>query len=391
MSDQPREQPRSERDGGGARTRGPRNRRSARAAAAVALAALLVVSAGCGDGTRGAQKAARMEDEPGLPPEPEAALADAEEQPIDPVDDCGLDAGGLDGAGLDEDRRAGDSPYAQERVSFALQFGDEINPHRLMSAFVMPGDTLHLEPVLSDRESRFRIDVEKGDVEPREGGGWTWTAPREPGVWCLKITDEEADETMCLNTFVLTPYDGAETFNGFRMGRYPEAPPAGLVEVTEENKETWVTPHLQLKQFVCKQAGGWPKYLVLQTRLLLKLEMLLEEVNEQGIPADSFYVMSAFRTPFYNRSIGNDTTYSRHTVGDAADIFIDRNRNGTMDDIDGDRQVTVGDARVLYDLVDGMEKEAWYQPFIGGLGLYPPAPHRGPFIHVDTRGKPARW
>lgn len=386
MSDQPRGQVRSERGGGGERPRRLRSRRSAPAAATLALVAVLVVAAGCGDGTRGAQKAARMEDEPGLPPEPELALADVEEQPIDPVDDCGLDAGGLD-----EDRRAGDSPYAEERVSFALQFGDEVNPHRLMSAFVMPGDTLDLEPVLGDRESRFRLDVEKGEVEPREGGGWTWTAPREPGVWCLTITDEEADETMCLNTFVLTPYDGSETFNGYRIGRYPEAPPAGLVEVTEENKETWVTPHLQLKQFVCKQAGGWPKYLVLQTRLLLKLEMLLEEVNEQGIPADSFYVMSAFRTPFYNRSIGNDTTLSRHTVGDAADIFIDRNRNGRMDDLDGDRRVTVGDARVLYDLVDGMEKEAWYQPFIGGLGLYPPAPHRGPFIHVDTRGEPARW
>lgn len=327
-----------------------------------------------------------MDDEPGVPPEPEVALADTEELPVDPVDDCGLDAGGLD-----EDRRAGDSPYAQQRVRFALNFGDEVNPHRLMSAFVMPGDTLHLEPVLTDRRSRFRIDVEAGEVEPREGGGWTWTAPQEPGVTCLKITDVEADETMCLNTFVLTPYDGAETFNGYRIGRYPEQPPAGLVEVTEENKETWVTPHLQLKQFVCKQESGWPKYLVLHTRLLLKLEMLLEEVNEQGIPADSFYVMSAYRTPYYNHSIGNTTTFSRHTVGDAADIFIDRNRNGTMDDIDGDRRVTVGDAKVLYSLVDDMEKQSWYRPFVGGLGLYPPAPHRGPFIHVDTRGEPARW
>ena len=30
-------------------------------------------------------------------------------------------------------------------------------------------------------------------------------------------------------------------------------------------------------------------------------------------------------------------------------------------------------------------------PFVGGLGIYGPAPHRGPFVHVDTRGEPVRW
>jgi hypothetical protein len=27
----------------------------------------------------------------------------------------------------------------------------------------------------------------------------------------------------------------------------------------------------------------------------------------------------------------------------------------------------------------------------GGLSTYGPKPHRGPFIHVDTRGTEARW
>lgn len=371
------------------------------AAAALVLAALLAAAAACGDGTRGARKAAKMDDEPGVPVEPETALPEAAEVPFDPEEDCGLDVGGaLDGGGLDADRRAGDSPYAKEHVGFALRFGEEVNPHRLMAAFVLPGETLELQPVLSAPASRFRLDAEAGRVERREEGGWTWTAPEEPGVWCLQVTDLEADETMCLNTFVLTPYAGEETLNGYRIGRYPGelldgretyATPVGLVEVTEENQDTWVSPHFQLKQFVCKQESGWPKYVVLHTRLLLKLEMLLEEVNAQGIPADSFYVMSAYRTPFYNRSIGNDTSFSRHTFGDAADVFVDRNRNGMMDDLDGDRRVTVDDARVLYRIVEDLEEESWSQPFVGGLGLYPPAPHRGPFIHVDTRGHRARW
>lgn len=62
-----------------------------------------------------------------------------------------------------------------------------------------------------------------------------------------------------------------------------------------------------------------------------------------------------------------------------------------MDDVDGSGEVTIDDARVLHRMVEAMTDEPWYRPFIGGLGLYGPAPHRGPFIHVDTRGYAARW
>lgn len=365
----------------------------------LALASVLLALAACGDGAsdRTAPLGDRPVDQPGGPPpvyagDPDERLPDREQMPVDPEEDCGLESGGLDA-----DRQAGDSPYAAERVSFALRFGEEVNPHRLMSAFVMPGETLELQPLLGDRRSRFRLETDAGRVEPRRGGGgWRWTAPEEPGLHCLRVRDVAADEEMCLNVFVLTPYDGGEVLNGYRIGRYAAEKagyerPRGLVEVTPENRDAWVTPHFQLRQFLAKQESDWPKYLVLRSRLLLKLEMLLEEVNERGIPANSFYVMSAYRTPAYNAAIGNTTSFSRHAYGDAADVFVDRNGNGEMDDLDGDRRVTVDDARVLYRIVEGLTGESWFRPFVGGLGLYPPAPHRGPFIHVDTRGTPARW
>ena len=46
--------------------------------------------------------------------------------------------------------------------------------------------------------------------------------------------------------------------------------------------------------------------------------------------------MSGYRTPFYNRSIGNQTRFSRHVYGDAADIYADDDGDGKMDDLDGD-------------------------------------------------------
>ena len=56
---------------------------------------------------------------------PEERLAEEDEVPVTDEDHCGLDAGGLY-----EERAAGESPYSRERVSFALHFGDEVNPHR---------------------------------------------------------------------------------------------------------------------------------------------------------------------------------------------------------------------------------------------------------------------
>ncbi|NBC16040.1 MAG: hypothetical protein GVY18_01850, partial [Bacteroidetes bacterium] len=89
--------------------------------------------------------------------------------------------------------------------------------------------------------------------------------------------------------------------------------------------------------------------------------------------------------------IGNRTKYSRHLYGGAADIFVDVDADGAMDDLNDDGRVTRADAKVLAAIVEAQSDETWYQPFLGGLGIYGPAPHRGPFIHVDVRGHRARW
>ena len=206
---------------------------------------------------------------------------------------------------------------------------------------------------------------------------------------------------------VTEPYNGERVFHGYRIGDYQTVPlrqdpayerPKGLFRVTDENQDTWISPHFQLKQFVCKQVADGDRFLLVGPRLLLKLEAVVEELNQRGIEANTLFIMSGYRTPFYNRSIGNQTRYSRHVYGDAADVFVDMDRNGRMDDLDGDGRTTRADATFLANVVEGMTAESWYRPLIGGLGIYGPAPHRGPFVHVDTRGSksalvgsPGRW
>ena len=275
-----------------------------------------------------------------------------------------------------------------------------MSPYPVMALFVMPGETVPLEAVLTDTLSRYSAEAGDGRIERVGPARWRWTAPQSKGVSAIVVRDSASGETIALNAFVLVPRPAAPTIDGFRIGRHESralhgdpnyARPQGLVEVTEVNRGTFVSPHFTLGQFVSKQPGGYPKYLVLRERLLLKLEMLLEEAIRLGLPITTFQIMSGYRTPYYNRSLGNQTRYSRHLYGDAADIFVDEDGDGVMDDLDQNGRVDLEDAKLLAGVVERLSRSSWHRPFEGGLGLYRANEAHGPFLHVDVRGHRARW
>ena len=171
------------------------------------------------------------------------------------------------------------------------------------------------------------------------------------------------------------------------------ANPPGFIEVTPENEDTYVSEHFRLRDFLTHdQANVWPKYLVLQLNMVDKLELVLTDLAEHGVDVSGVRVMSGFRTPQYNKSGGDPSGragLSRHMYGDAADIFIDNNGDGVMDDLNHDGRISIGDAKVIEAAVDRVE--AAHPELIGGAGLYTAAPGHGPFIHIDTRGYRARW
>ena len=203
---------------------------------------------------------------------------------------------------------------------------------------------------------------------------------------------------MKLNVFVMIPYGRLKTkyLNDYRIGRYPAADsvkagvscesPRGFVEVTEENGNARLSPHFRLRQFLCKQKGGYPKYVVLKEKLMFKLEYILAKVNEAGYPCMSFTVMSGYRTPYYNRLLGN-SSYSRHLYGEAADIFVDHQpEDNMMDDLNRDGKLDWTDAKVLCGIIERLYGTRPYEKFIGGLAAYEKTPYHGPFVHVDVRG-----
>jgi hypothetical protein len=170
-------------------------------------------------------------------------------------------------------------------------------------------------------------------------------------------------------------------------------PPSGFIEVTQENADTRLSDHFKLRDFLTHdQPNVWPKYLVIEMRNVDKLELILTDLASHGINVNGVHVMSGFRTPQYNKGGGNTggrAGLSRHMYGDAADIFIDNDGNGAMDDLNHDGKVNIEDARVVLQAEDRVEVA--HPELVGGGGVYPAESGHGPFIHIDSRGYRARW
>jgi len=197
-----------------------------------------------------------------------------------------------------------------------------------------------------------------------------------------------------IGTYLLGSWPGERGARGpgkAPSGRY--ANPRGFIRVTPENQNTRVSEHFRLRDFLThNQADVWPKYLVLELRTVDKLELVLSDLQSQGIRVDGVTVMSGFRTPSYNATGGNTggrADLSRHMFGDASDIYIDNDRDGSMDDLNRDGRVNIGDARVIEQAVNRVERE--HPELTGGTGVYVACCGHGPFIHIDTRGYRARW
>ena len=207
-------------------------------------------------------------------------------------------------------------------------------------------------------------------------------------------------------TFVsLVPFSEKKKgmIGAYNMGTWPaerrvtdqqsyENPP-GFIPVTPQTQDYRVSPHFRIGDFLTKdQKAVWPKYLVLREALVDKLELLIGALNRGGVKADRMSVMSGFRTPQYNdRGVGagGRSEVSRHQYGDAADVFIDSDYNGTMDDLNRDGRIDTNDAAFLAKFAEQVEKE--FPALTGGIGIYAATSAHGPFVHIDVRGVKARW
>lgn len=237
-----------------------------------------------------------------------------------------------------------------------------------------------------------------------------WTAPLEPGAYALTGTGLVAGRQMTrtLQFIVTVPTSNVKggKLNGYPIGNYPKGfgpkttsslaqvanrgvreddpryvVPHGFVELTRDTARVPLSSHYTVGDFQGKDgAVAGKKYLFVEPRLVEKLERLIATLNGAGYPCGKLEIMSGFRSPQLNKAIGNVTSLSRHTYGDAADVLAqDFNRDGKVDVVDG---------QILLAAVTKLDKET---DLVGGASLYSPGSGHGYFVHTDTRGSLVRW
>lgn len=267
---------------------------------------------------------------------------------------------------------------------------------------VLPGERFPLRAVVAGRTV---------DAEWRANGGKlahgsdlaVWQAPLKPGAHRVSGTAvvDGRKVSRTLNMVVTVPVAMVKggKLNGYPIGNYPKGfgagpslsanrgvrqaydVPQGFVELTAKTLDVPVSAHYKLRDFAGKDAFvGGKKYMFVEPKLVEKLERLISVMKASGYAVDKLELMSAYRSPWLNAAIGNQTKLSRHTYGDAADMIVsDFNRDGRSDK---------ADATILWQMVDKLDRET---SLTGGAGWYNPTGGHGYFIHTDTRGNAVRW
>ena len=266
--------------------------------------------------------------------------------------------------------------------------------------FALPGQgvELPLEYAGDRRELRYQwvkvSDSSAADVA-RAFSGSHLATPHRPGFYRLVL--QRGDERRVIDDVtlaVLVPFSHktGPTLNGYRIGTYVAEKlgtgraerPVGFVQIDRDVADLHITAHLRLSDFITRDGQTqWPRYAVVSPRLLEKLELVMNEITKLrggGRVHVAIDVNSGFRTPLHNGRVQGSADDSRHQYGDAADVTIDA---------DGDGRYTSFDARIVAVAVEQVERKN--PELVGGLGLYTSPRYRTSYVHIDARGRKARW
>lgn len=335
------------------------------------------------------------------------AIADARRQALGGAHDAGVTPVTARIAAALTRRDAPTASYVAERAIAAF-IPDRGASGKLRVVIHEPGTAFDGDGLPAGARVTFAPGASEVPVDPAMADTWpaadSGRAPDAPGVWSVLLAAGQAIRPVADFSFITTRPLAARRRG--RIGRYyvgtwptEHAPrrgyrtPRGLVEVTPRNQDTPLSEHFLLRDFLTKgQRGVWPKYVAVDTRLIDKLELVLIDLERQGVASDGITVMSGFRTPQYNVAGGDPrgrASYSRHMYGDAADVFIDNDDDGRMDDLDHNGRIDVRDAGVIAAAADRVERR--HPTLAGGVGVYAGTSGHGPFVHIDTRGHRARW
>jgi Peptidase M15 len=267
-------------------------------------------------------------------------------------------------------------------------------------AFAMPGQQISYPlDVHGDPTSLQYAWIRNGDTAlvgtPRPLAGDKVVAPMGAGFYRLALIKSGQQRSVeGLTLAVLVPFEEKEgsMLRGYRIGTYlaekvsgRQAPPEGFLEITPADVDLPITKHLRVGDFLNHdQQGKWPSYAAVNPKLLDKLELVIQEIarwhGDKAVADIEIDVHSGFRAPEHNRRIQRAARDSQHQYGDAADVAIDAN---------GDGKLTAIDSRMVGLAVEIVELK--HPDLVGGLGIYTSGHSSTNYVHIDVRGRRARW
>ncbi len=267
-------------------------------------------------------------------------------------------------------------------------------------AFAMPGQEISYPlDVHGDPTELQYAWVRNGDTTlstlPRVLTSDKVFAPPKAGFYRLALLKSGPHrEIEGLTLAVLVPFEEKEgaMLRGYRIGTYiaervagRQPPPTGFLEITPADVNLPITKHLHVGDFLNHdQVGVWPSYAAVNPKLLDKLELVIQEIarwhGDKAVADIELDVHSGFRAPEHNRKIRRAARDSQHQYGDAADVAIDAN---------GDGKLTAIDSRMVGLAVEIVELK--HPDLIGGLGIYTSGHSSTNYVHIDVRGRRARW
>ena len=279
-----------------------------------------------------------------------------------------------------------------------------------VNAFGASGE-VKLAFAMPAQEVSYPLDVHGDPTEPqyawiRNGDTSLATAPRpltsdkvlsppKAGFYQLALMKSgQQRQVEGLTMAVLVPFEEKEgaMLRGYRIGTYlaervrgRQSPPTGFLEITPADVDLQITKHLRVGDFLNHdQVGVWPSYAAVNPKLLDKLELVIQEIarwhGDKAVADIEIDVHSGFRAPEHNRKVRRAASDSQHQYGDAADVAIDAN---------GDGKLTAIDSRMVGLAVEIVELK--HPELVGGLGIYTTGHSSTNYVHIDVRGRRARW